>query len=68
MVDQKQLENVEYLNYLDTMMTRGARWTRGIKSEILMAQAAFKRKKTLVTGTLDLNLRQKLVKCCIWGI
>jgi len=30
-----------------------------------MAKAAFNKKKTLFTSTLDLNLRRKLVKCYI---
>jgi hypothetical protein len=33
-----------------------------------MAKAAFNKKMTLFTGTLDLELRKKLVKCYIWSI
>jgi hypothetical protein len=33
-----------------------------------MAKAAFNKKKTLFTSTLDLELRKKLVKCYIWSI
>ena len=33
-----------------------------------MAKAAFNKKKTLFTITLDLNLRKKLVKCYIWSM
>ena len=33
-----------------------------------MAKAAFNKKKTLFTSTLDLNLRKKLVKCYIWSM
>ena len=33
-----------------------------------MAKAAFNKKRTLVTSTLDLELRKKLVKCYIWSI
>jgi hypothetical protein len=33
-----------------------------------MAKAAFKKKKTLFTSKLDLNLRKKLVNCYIWSI
>ena len=33
-----------------------------------MAKAAFSSKKNLFTSRLDLNLRKKLVKCCIWSI
>ena len=33
-----------------------------------MAEAAFNKKRALLTGTLDLELRKKLVKCYIWSI
>ena len=33
-----------------------------------MAKAAFNKKKTLFTSTLDLNLRKKLVKYYIWSM
>jgi hypothetical protein len=33
-----------------------------------MAKAAFNKKMTLSTSTLDLELRKKLVKCYIWSI
>jgi hypothetical protein len=69
MIDQKQLENVEYFNYLGSMITNDARWcTCKIKSRIAMAKAAFNKKKNLFTSKLDLNLRNKLVKCYIWSI
>jgi hypothetical protein len=68
MIDQKQLENVEYFNYLGSMITNYARCTRKIKSRIAMAKAEFNNKKTLLTSKLDLNLRKKLVKCYIWSI
>jgi hypothetical protein len=65
MIDQKQLENVEYFNYLGSMITNDARCTCEIKSRIAMAKAAFNKKKTLFTSKLTLNLRKKLVKCYI---
>jgi hypothetical protein len=49
------------------MITDDERCTREIKSGIAMAKASFY-KKTLFTSKLDLNLRQKLVKCYIWSI
>jgi hypothetical protein len=33
-----------------------------------MAGAAFSKKKTLYTSKLDLNFRNKVVKCYIWSI
>jgi hypothetical protein len=66
MIDQKQLENVEYLSYLGSMITNDARCTREIKSRIVMAKSSFNKKKTLFTSKLDLSLRKKLVNCyCI---
>jgi hypothetical protein len=68
MIDQKQLENVEYFSYLGSMITNDARCTCEIESRIAMTKAAFNKKKTLFTSKLDLNLRKKLVKCYIWSI
>jgi hypothetical protein len=38
------------------------------KFRIAMEKAAFNKKRTLFTSTLDLKLRKKLVKCYIWSI
>jgi hypothetical protein len=46
MIDQMQLENVKYFNYLGSMITNDARCTREIKSRIAMAKSALN-KKTL---------------------
>jgi hypothetical protein len=48
MIDQKQLENVEYFKYLGgSVVTNDKRiFTREIKPRIAMAKAAFSRKKT----------------------
>ena len=51
-------------------------YTRGVQnwqsfplqpSRISMAKGEFNRKKTLFTSKMDINLRQKLAKCCIWS-
>jgi len=44
------------------------RCTREIKSRISVAKAAFSKKNNLFTRKLDLNLRQKLIKCYIWSM
>ena len=65
MIDQKQLENVEYFEYLGSMLTNDGRRTCEIKSRIALAKAAFNKKRALFTSILDLKLRKKLVKFCI---
>jgi hypothetical protein len=69
MIDQMQLDNVEYFNYFGSTTTNDARCILKIESRIAMTKAAFsKKKKTLFTSKLDLNVRRKLVKCYIWSI
>ena len=60
MIDQKQLENVEYFKCLGSLVASVTRCTREIKSIIPRA-------KTLFTSILDLNFRTKLMKCYIWS-
>ena len=41
MLDQKQPENVEYFNYVGSMITNDTMWTHDIKSRIALAKAVF---------------------------
>jgi hypothetical protein len=68
MIDQKQLENVESFKYLGSILTTDEKCTCEIKCRIAMAKAAFNKKRTFFTSTLDLELRKKLMKCYIWSI
>ena len=45
-VTTKQRQNMEYFNYLRSMITNDARYTRGIKSGITMEKAVFNKQKT----------------------
>jgi hypothetical protein len=68
LIEQKRLENVESFKYLGSILTNGGRCTCEIECSIAMAKAAFNKKRTLFTSTLDLELRRKLVKCYVWNI
>ena len=68
MIEQKQLENEEYFKYLGNMLTNDGRCACEMKSRIAMANTAFNKKRALLTSTLDLKLRKKLVKCYIWSM
>jgi hypothetical protein len=59
---------VSYFNCLGSLITDDARFTCEIRSRIAMPKAAFIKKKTLFTSTLDLHLRKKLVQLYIWSI
>jgi hypothetical protein len=68
MIDQKQLENMESFKYFGGILTNDGRCTCEIKCRVAMAKAAFNKKRTLFTSTLNLELRKKLVKCYVWSI
>jgi hypothetical protein len=68
MIDQKQLENVEFFKYLGNMLTNDGRCTCEIKYRIVMAKAELNKKRALFTSKMDLELRKKLVKCYNWSI
>jgi hypothetical protein len=54
--------------YLGSILTNDGRCTCGIKCRITVAKAAFNKKRTLFTSTLNLELRKKLVKYYVWSI
>jgi hypothetical protein len=65
MIDQRQLDSVESFKYLGSILTNDGRCTWEIKYIFDMAKAAFNKTRALLTSTLDLELRKKLVKCYI---
>ena len=54
MIDQKELEIVESFKYFGSILTNYGKCTCKIKCRIAMAKAAFNKKRTLFTRTLDL--------------
>jgi len=62
MTEHKQQQNVEYVNYLGSILTNAATCTREIKSGRVMAEAASTNKKIVFISKLDLILRKKVLK------
>ena len=63
----KQLENAASFKYFGGILTNDGRCACEIKCRVAMAKAAFNKKRALFAGTLELELRKKLVKCYIWS-
>jgi len=62
MIDQKQLENVECLKYLGSMLTNDGRCTCEIKSRIAMSKAAFNKKKDSFYQQIGLKFEEETNK------
>jgi hypothetical protein len=59
---------VECFSCLVSLVTSDTTGKRKIKSRLAMAKVTLKRKKTIFTRKLNLNVRKKLAKFYIWGI
>jgi hypothetical protein len=68
MIGQKHLDNVEYFKYLGIILTNDRRCTCEIKCRIVMANAAFNKKRAPFTNTLYSELRKMQSNCYIWSI
>jgi hypothetical protein len=68
MIDEKQLQDVEYFNCLGIMITNDATCKREIKSRVSKERAAVDKKKTRFTSKFGLDLRKKVLNCNIWSI
>jgi hypothetical protein len=59
---------MESLKYLVSILTNNKRCICEIQCRIAMAKAAFNKKKNVLTSTLDLKFRKKLLRCYVWSI
>jgi hypothetical protein len=55
MADQKQSQNMEYINYFVSMITNDAIYIREIKSGLARAKTAFNMKNSLFISKVNLN-------------
>ena len=65
-VGNGELKEVDHFKYLGSVLTRDGYCTREIKMRI--AKEAFNRKMSLLTSKLNIKLKKKSVKCCVWSI
>lgn len=65
-IDQKQLENVDYSDYLSSILTDDTRFKREINPGLIWKKQ-LQQEEYFFHHQTDLNLRQKLAKCYIWS-
>ena len=64
-VNNRELKEVDHFKCLGSVLTRYGYWAREIKMKIAIAKEAFKKKISLLTSKLNIELRKKLVKCYV---
>ena len=64
----RELQDVDNVKYLGSLLTRDGYCTVEIKMRISIATEAFNRKILLFTSKLNIELRKKLVRCYVWSI
>jgi hypothetical protein len=62
MIDQKQLEYVEYFNYLGNLMTNDARCTREIKSRSVMTKSSIQQEGDSFHQQIGLKFKEETSK------
>ena len=67
-VNNRELKEVDHFKYLESVLTRDGYGTSEIKMRIAIAKEAFNRKMSLLTSKLSIELKKKLVRCCVWSI
>jgi hypothetical protein len=68
MTGQTQSQKLRILKYLISLLEKNVRYTREMKSRMVIAKAVFNKNKAPFTSKLTLNLRKKLKKCYIWTV
>ena len=67
-MNNEQIEQVNSFKYLGSIVTDDIRSTKEIKTRIAIAKEAFNKKKNLLNGPLNKELRKRLAKCYIWSV
>ena len=67
-IDGKELEQVGKFCYLGSMITTDARCHVEIKRRIAMGKDAFYKRKELMRGKLNKNLKKRIIKSMIWSM
>jgi len=68
MINQKQIQGVEYLKYFGSRLKNDGKCFGEIISSIAVPKTVFNKYMVLFVGTVDLETRKKIAKCYIWSV
>ena len=61
MINDKELEQVEQFEYLESVLISGGKCSNEMRERVAMAKIAFKMRKDLQTKSLNIKLKLKMV-------
>ena len=67
-INDERLEQVREFKYLGSTISEDGRCRREITYRIAMAKQAFNKRKELLAGGLNMNLKKRMIKCLVWSV
>jgi len=67
-IDGQQIEQVREFRYLGSLISDDGYCVKEIASRIGIAKKVFKKKRKLLTGKMNLELKKRIVKCLFWSV
>ena len=67
-VGNRELKEVDHFIYLGSLLMRNGYCAKEIKMRIVITKEIFNRKMPLLTSKINIELKKKLVSCCVWSI
>ena len=64
----KQLEEVKQYKYLGSILDNEGRSTKDVRARIAMGKQAFLRRRELLSTSISISLRKRLVKSLVWSV
>src|SRR6478609_463549 len=67
-VEGQSVEKVSKFRYLDSLISEDGKCLDDVKTRIRMAKDAFNKRKALLTKSIRVDLRKRLVKTLVWPV
>src|SRR6478609_6004875 len=67
-VEGQSVEQVSKFRYLGSLISEDGRWLNNVKTRIGMSKDAFNKRKELLTRSIRMDLRKRLVKTLVWPV
>ena len=67
-IEGEELEQVKEFSYLGSTITEDARCHREIQRRIVIGKDAFEKRKELLRGKINKELKKRMVKTLIWSV